>query len=474
MNAMHAVPDDMGRRLEYFGQQHLLAGWDHLDAHARRQLIAQLAPLDFEELQRLHAGRQQKHALPDFARLTSLPQPAESDIQLTQCRQLGAQAFRNGEIAFLLVAGGQGTRLGFDDPKGMFPIGPVTGATLFQLHAEKILAIQRRFGKPMPLLVMTSPATHDPTVAFFTEQKHFGLPGEHVHFFCQGIMPALDYESGKLLLEAPGRLSLSPNGHGGVLAALADSGLFDRLQQAGVTTISYFQVDNPLTTLADFEFVGRHRLQRAHVSTKVLPKRHALEKMGNLVIMDGRCSIIEYSDLPGDWATRQNSQGGLFFWGGNTGTHLFDVDFLRRVCVHQDSIPWHLAKKKVPFLGPDGQTIQPEKENALKFERFIFDVLPLAERWTVPATTRARDFEPLKNATGDDSIETVRQALIQRAASWLEQAGVDVPRDDRGLPVFPVEISPLLALDAEELKRMTRPGLRVGRPLHLGPDFRWT
>ena len=468
------VSDDLRRRLMQFGQEHVLFEWDRLDANAQTRLITQLNEIDLEELQRLHAARLQKHALPEPSHLQSLPQPIETPEQLSNFRKLGEQAFRMGEIAFLLVAGGQGTRLGFDDPKGMFPIGPVSGKSLYQLHAEKILAIRNRFGKLLPLLVMTSPATHDPTVAFFDKHRHFGLPHHEVHFFCQGTMPALDYDTGKLLLESPGRLSLSPNGHGGVLAALADHGLFERLLQTGTTTISYFQVDNPLTLLADFEFVGRHKAARAEVSTKVLPKKHPLEKMGNLVLIDGRCSIIEYSDLPADWATRTNDAGGLFFWGGSTAIHLFDVDFLRRMSEHQDTIPWHFAKKKVPYLGPDCRVIQPERENALKFERFVFDVLPLAERWTAPTTTRERDFECLKNATGDDSADTVRRALIRRAADWLTQAGVAAPLNDAGEPKHPLEISPLVAFDAAELKQRLRPGMTIDGPLYLGPETSWT
>jgi len=461
------LPEDLRRRLQQYGQEHVLAGWDRLNEVERFLFLGQLTILDLDELQRLHARRHSKDAIPEFRRLATLPQPTESTTQLEEFRRLGEQALRAGEVAFLIVAGGQGTRLGFDHPKGMFPIGPVSGKTLFQLHAEKILAQQRRYGKTLPLLVMTSPATHDETLAFFNEYKHFGLPQQHVHFFCQGTMPALDFDSGKLLLEAPGRLCLSPNGHGGVLAALQNHGLFECLQRDGVRTISYFQVDNPLTNLADLEFLGRHLAQRAEVSTKVLPKKHPKEKMGNLVLVDGRCSIIEYSDLPDDWAARADDKGGFFFWGGNTAIHLFDVDFLRRVSAQRDGIPWHLAKKKVPYFGCDGQFVQPAQENAVKFERFIFDILPLADRWTVAATTRDRDFEPVKNATGDDSPDTARRALIHQAATWLDHAGVSVPRDTQGQVSVPLEISPLFALDSGELQARIKPGLRIEKPTYL-------
>jgi UDP-N-acetylglucosamine/UDP-N-acetylgalactosamine diphosphorylase len=492
---MNTIPDDLRQALRRFNQEHVLAWWDRLAPPQREAFVEQLTALDLEELQRLHAQRGRKDALPDLSRLAPLPRLHESQAQHYRYRHLAEAAFRGGQVAYLVVAGGQGTRLGFEHPKGMFPIGPVSGKSLFQLHAEKVLALSRRHGKPLPFLVMTSAATHAETVAFFEQHDNFGL-GEHVHFFQQGAMPALDYETGKLLLEAPGRLCLSPNGHGGTLTALDDSGLLYRLEQVGVHTVFYFQVDNPLTNLADLLFVGRHLAQRAEASSKVLPKRHPQEKMGNYVLIDGRCAIIEYSDLPDEWAhlTVSGANRGLtphgspadgspadgspdngspptedlFFWGGNPAIHLFDVAFLRKLCRdHGASLPWHLAKKKVPCLDAEGKPVQPATENALKFERFIFDALPLAERWTVEPTAREDEFEPVKNATGDDSPDTARRALVNQAARWLQAAGVHVPRDGQGDVLHPLEISPLLALDAEELARRVDSGLHISGPLYL-------
>ena len=221
-----------------------------------------------------------------------------------------------------------------------------------------------------------------------------------------------------------------------------------------------------LTNLADLVFLGRHLSQRAEVSSKVLPKKNTKEKMGNFVLLDGRCSIIEYSDLPTEWADATTPDGALFFWGGHTAIHLFDVGFLCSVNERRDGIPWHLARKKVPHVGPAGQLVEPATENALKFEKFIFDVIPLADRWTVAATSRAADFEPLKNATGDDSPESIRRALLHQAATWLEQAGVVVPRDGQGQVAVPVEISPLFALDAAELAgKNLESALRLDRPI---------
>ena len=463
---MNGIPNELHGRLKRFGQEHVLSGWQGLSAVERGHLIGQLEKLDLVELQRLHAGRQVRGAIPELSRLAPLPQPEETAAELDRCRQLGDEALRAGAVAYLVVAGGQGTRLGFDHPKGMFPIGPVSGKSLYQLHAEKVLALRQRYRSALPFLAMTSPATHDETVQFFREHDHFGL-GDTVRFFCQGTMPAVDFDTGKLLMESPASLSLSPDGHGGILAALRDAALFDFLREQSARTIYYFQVDNPLTNLGDAVFIGRHVARRAEASTKVLPKKHPKEKMGNLVLVDGRCSIIEYSDLPDDWTTLKDDQGRLFFWGGNTAIHLFDVEFLRRMSEEPESIPWHLAKKKVPYLSPDGKFVEPTTENALKFEKFIFDVLPLAERWTVAATDRAQEFAPLKNATGDDSIDTARAALIDLAATWLEQAGAVVPRDANGRAAVPVEISPLFALDTDDLKGKIKRGLRIEKETYF-------
>jgi len=424
------------------------------------ELRPQLEGVDLDELARLFARRHEKAVKIDPARIQPLPREMDDDLGEADLRRLehamvGEEAYKAGQVAFLVVAGGQGTRLGFDHAKGLYPVGPISKKSLFQLHAEKVLAIQRRFDKPFPLLVMTSPATDAETRQFFAQHNNFGLADCDVWLFCQGTMPAIDYETGKLLLEAPGKLFLSPNGHGGTLTGLADSGLLDRLENAGIDTVYYFQVDNPLVCLHDPFFVGQHLARGAEVSTKVLPKASASEKVGNVVLLDGRCAIIEYSDLDESLANLTNAHGKPVLWAANPAIHLFDVRFLRRVTKNADNMPWHLAHKKVPYLNERGDKVVPTENNAVKFERFIFDVLPLAERWTVFPTTREAEFAPLKNAEGADSPATVRAALIAQAAEWLATAGVDIP------PGAVVEISPLFALDPEELARKVVRKMRI-------------
>jgi UDP-N-acetylglucosamine/UDP-N-acetylgalactosamine diphosphorylase len=387
----------------------------------------------------------------------------------TGAKRRGEAALRAGQVAVLVVAGGQGSRLGFEHPKGKFPIGPVSDKSLFQIHAEKVLAVRNRYGRAVPFLIMTSPATHDETVQFFKDHQRFGLPAVEVFFFQQGTMPALDLATGKLLLESKGRLFLSPDGHGGTLTALADTGLLARLQDQGIRHLFYFQVDNPLVKVADPIFLGHHLAARAEVSSRVIAKNGPTDKLGNFVQVNGRCTIIEYSDLPDELARQTDAQGHLRLWAGSPAIHYFDLEFLAKVTKGSNRIPFHVAKKKVPHLDEHGNFVQPTKENALKFERFIFDVLPLADRWTVVETSREEEFAPLKNATGADSADAVKQAITNLAADWLTHCGIHVPRDAAGQSQFPLEISPLLALDADELQQRLHKPLEIKGPTLLEP-----
>ncbi|HEY2784967.1 MAG TPA: UTP--glucose-1-phosphate uridylyltransferase, partial [Fimbriiglobus sp.] len=266
-----------------------------------------------------------------------------------------------------------------------------------------------------------------------------------VFFFQQGTMPSLDLATGRLLLDGPGSLFLSPNGHGGTLTALSDSGVLEDLTGRGVRHVFYFQVDNPLVRVGDPKFLGRHVERAAEVSSKIVRKQSPGEKVGILALVGGRCSIIEYSDLPADVAEERDPSGSLTFHAGSPAIHLFAVDFLTRITTGASGLPLHLAKKKVSYFDPVSKTaVNPDEENALKFERFIFDALPLADRWLAVEVEREDEFAPLKNATGPDSWATVHKAMTGQAAKWLDAAGLDAP------PGTPLEVSPLYALDADQ------------------------
>jgi UDP-N-acetylglucosamine/UDP-N-acetylgalactosamine diphosphorylase len=462
---MDFPPREMLEHLIRHDQEHLTFGWERLSEDDRSALVLQLAQINFEALRTLHGGRDTTAAAVERERLAPIPvQPGTAPPEI---RAQGEAALREGEVAVLLVAGGQGSRLGFEKPKGMYPIAPVSNESLFRVHAEKVLALSRRFGRAVPLLVMTSPATHAETGAFFHENRYFGLPQGDVIFFQQGTMPSVDIATGRLLLEAPGKLFLSPNGHGGTLTALAEHGLLDELGARGVRHVFYFQVDNPLVKVCDPAFLGHHVAAESEASSKVVFKEHPGEKVGVLASVGGRCAIIEYSDLPADLAAERAPDGSLRYRAGNPAIHIFDVEFLRRV-TGSGGLVQHVARKKVPHLDTDtGQFVTPTVENALKFELFIFDALPMADRWVAMETRRAEEFAPLKNATGADSPEAVRAAMSRLHADWLEGAGVSVPRTHAGAPIHPIEISPLFALDPDECREKVQSATEITGPTYL-------
>jgi len=457
-----SVPSDLFDRFREHGQEHVFTGWDQLAEGEQRAFVEQLESLDLEELQSLYQRKdEEQSALPPRERLNPIAvESGESIARETIAK--GEDSLRQGEVAVLLVAGGQGSRLGFEKPKGMYPVGPVSGASLFQLHAEKVLAMSRRYGKPLPFLVMTSPATDAETVAFFKECDYFGLDAEQVKFFQQGTMPALDLATGKLLLENPGSLFLSPNGHGGTLTALADSGLLAEMRACGIRHVFYFQVDNSLVNIADPAFLGRHIETEAEASSKVVFKERAEEKVGVLALIDGKCGIVEYSDMPAEMTNEKLPNGDLAFRAGNPAIHLFSVEFLVKVTSGAGRLAFHIARKKVPFYDSEtGAAVEPTTENALKFEMFVFDALPMATRWLAVSVRREDEFAPLKNAAGSDSPETVRRLQLDKSIRWLRAAGRNMPDDAE------VEISPLFALDAVEVAKKLPQDWQYSEPTTL-------
>jgi UDP-N-acetylglucosamine/UDP-N-acetylgalactosamine diphosphorylase len=455
---MSDLPSDLRDRLREARQEHLLHGWETLSPARRQEFVAQIAAIDFAELAELVKQARDAGKAAPVDQIEPLPvSPARATPEE---HAAGEEALSRGEVAALLVAGGQGTRLGFDKPKGMYPVGPVSGATLFRIHAEKILALSRRHSTPMLFLVMTSHATDAETREEFAANRFYGLDPANVIFFQQGTMPAVCERTGRLLLEEPGRLFLSPNGHGGTLTALAERGVLRELDARGVKHVYYFQVDNPLLKICDAGFLGQHIRARAEVSSKVVFKERVEEKVGVFAVVNGRCGLIEYSDMPPQLAAARESNGTLRFRAGNPAIHLFELVFLKRV-IREAGLPYHVARKAVPHYDHETrQVVTPKEPNALKFERFIFDALPLADRWLAVETPRAEEFSPLKNATGADSPDTVREHQIALFTNWLERAGVATHG-------HAVEVSPLFALDADELRQKLPTGLKITGPTHL-------
>jgi UDP-N-acetylglucosamine/UDP-N-acetylgalactosamine diphosphorylase len=449
-------------------QEHLIAFWDKLTPEGKAALATEIRGIDYPLIARLHRQAPAEEKIRELAARAGTPPSyrlGDAAGQITPdaaCRR-GIEALRAGQVGVILVAGGQGTRLGFDHPKGMFPIGPVSGNSLFQIHVEKIVASARRYGVKVPLYLMTSPATHDATVAYFADHGRFGLGADELRIFCQGTMPAVDAATGQVLLAEPGHVALSPDGHGGMLAALAASGGLTDAESRGLRSLFYLQVDNPLVEICGPEFLGYHLLAGSELTTQVIRKRSPLEKVGNVVEVDGRLRVIEYSDLPDEVAERLTPDGSLAIWAGSIGVHVMDVAFLARTASQAEGLPFHLARKKVAHVDAAGHSIKPGEPNAIKFERFIFDLMPSAEHSIVVEVDPARHFAPLKNASGEShsTPESVRAQLVALHGEWLRKAGATVAGGTA------VEISPLFALDAEEAAGKVRPGTEIGRPTYF-------
>ncbi|MEN6407791.1 MAG: UDPGP type 1 family protein [Thermoguttaceae bacterium] len=454
--------------LKPYGQEHLLAFWDRLGPEQQQSLTRQIEAVDFAQLARWFDGRNRQVDIRRLAERAVAPpgfrlDAAKNRFTSEQARRRAVDELRAGRFAVIVVAGGQGTRLGFEHPKGMFPIGPISNKTLFQIHVEKIIAASRRYGATIPLYVMTSPATHDETVALFDAHDRFGLPADQFAVFCQGTMPAVDAETGRVLLDAPDRMAVSPDGHGGMLAAFDRSGALADVRRRGIRHLFYLQVDNPLVDICGQEFVGYHLLAESEFSTQVIAKRDPLERVGNVVEVDGRRLVIEYSDLPDECARRRNADGSLAIWAGSIAVHVMDVELLARLAQSADGLPFHIARKKATYTDATGRRVEPISPNAIKFERFIFDLMPDARNAVVVEVDPARAFAPLKNAPGvsQDTPEAVRRQMAALARDWLRQVGAEV--DDRTV----VEISPLFALDAEQLAAKVRRGTRIVEPTYF-------
>ena len=454
---------DLHQRLLSANQVGILSHWAKLSPHEQSSVERQLESIDLEFLADLFDKRNSPFALPETEKIVPVP-VLHPTTNSPEPKIEGLKALAKGEVAILMVAGGQGSRLGTLQPKGTWPITPITQKSLFELHSEKVLTLSKKANRAIPFLIMTSPATHDQTVSFFTSHAFFGLKKEQVIFFTQGTMPAVDLNTGAILFEEPAKVFSSPDGHGGTLTALKKTGLLEQLKSQGIKHLFFFQVDNPLVQIADPVFIGHHISHRSQLSSKVILKDSPTDKLGNFIQVNGRCQIIEYSDLPLELANRKKHDGSLFIDTGNPAIHLFDVDFLNLVSSNGDALPFHLARKKVPHVDANLSKVVPEKENAWKFERFIFDIFPLAERWLLVSTKREEEFAPLKNAHGDDSPETAKQAQCKLFIQWLEKAGIKMP----AYSATPeIEISPSFAMDSEELSHKLPGNFQAKFPLLL-------
>ena len=463
------VPAPLAEALARAGQEHVLRFWPTLDEAGRTRLLGQLAVIDWDEFSTLQRLARSRHAAtgPAVIDLSTAVTPPCLRLRNPSNNPAPAAAVGAGErllaesrVGAILVAGGQGTRLGCTGPKGLVPVGPVSQSTLFDVLFGRLRAVQARFGRRVPLAIMTSSATDADTRRFLRDANHSGLDPDFVHVFRQHDLPAVDDATAALLLDAPDHLATAPDGHGGMLTALVKSGGLDWFGRHGVEHVASFQVDNPLAMPLDREFLGYHLLTEAEFSTQVVLKRDPGERVGIVVEQGGRHAVVEYSDLSPALAAERRPDGRLRFHAGSIAVHCFSKAFLDRVGDRDDALPLHLAHKAVPFLDAAGALVRPAAPNAIKFERFIFDLMPLADRVTVVEIEARDGFAPLKNPAGSaaDSPEHVHAALVDHARRLLAEAGITVAEG------IDVELDAATILDATDIAAVLPRGTHITAP----------
>ena len=338
----------------------------------------------------------------------------------------GMKELEAGRVAVLLVAGGQGSRLGFEGPKGAYPIGPVTDSPLFYFHARKVLAKTLEYGKSVPFYIMTSEANYDATVRCFKENDWFGLDREDIFFFKQGMWPGMTCD-GKIILDEPGHVFMSPDGHGGLLAALKNSGALADMKKRGIRSVFFFQVDNPLVEIADEAFIGYHVQEKSEYTLKLCAKRDPFEKVGMPMKFGNVYKMVEYTEMTDEQCKRKGKDGKLYFLYGSPAIHVFDRAFLEREAMKP--MPLHLAHKKIAMLDEKGDSVKPTEPNGYKFEKFIFDILPDAKKAAFLAFEPKDEFSPVKNAEGSDSPATCKADMQAKWRRQLAERGVLIEGD---------------------------------------------
>lgn len=401
------------QKLESKGQAGLLRFYDTLNETERAELLKEIDALDFTFLKALET---ENESTADF-QTEPLPAMTVSEIEKRrpEFEKTGIEAIKAGKTAAVLLAGGQGTRLGFDHPKGTYPIGVKTDLTIFECLFNNLKKTVGKAGAPFFFFIMTSKINDEETRAFFEAHDYFGYPREYVRFFIQDMAPCTDFE-GRILLSEKGHIALSPNGNGGWYHSLKKAGLDRVLFENGVEYLSCFAVDNVLQQINDPAFVGATLLSGADVGAKVIRKANPTERVGVICLKDGHPSIVEYYEITEDMKTLRDENGDLLYNFGVILNYLFKVSKLEEVFAKQ--MPVHIAKKKIPYVDKNGTFVKPEEPNGNKYELLVLDMIELMDTCLPYEIVREKEFAPVKNPTGTDSVESAR--------ALLESNGVDL------------------------------------------------
>ena len=393
-------------KLEKYGQQHLLKYYDELTEKGKEDMLSQIEATDMDVLE----SCKHKEELVKKGEITPLKAMQLPEIQANRetFTAKGLEAIRAGKVGAVLLAGGMGTRLGSDNPKGMFNVGLTRELYIFECIINNLLDVVHQAEAWVHLFVMTSDKNHDATVKFLTEHDFFGYRADYVHFFTQEMAAATDYQ-GKIYLEEKGKLSTSPNGNGGWFVSMKKAGLLDMVHSQGIEWMNVFAVDNVLQRIADPCFVGATIQKNCVAGAKVVRKNAPDEKVGVICLEDGRPSIVEYYDLTEELASAKDENGDPAYNFGVILNYLFSVAELERIL--EKRLPLHIVEKKIPYLNEAGELVKPESPNGYKYENLVLDMIHQMESCLPFEVEREKEFAPIKNMTGIDSVESARALL---------------------------------------------------------------
>lgn len=394
-------------KLERCGQTHVLKYYEELDDAQRERLLAQIAATDFAILDACRKKGEMARG-----RITPLAAMQLDEIERERERftQEGLSLIRAGKVGAVLLAGGMGTRLGSEEPKGVYNIGLTRDVFIFERLICNLMDVTRQAGRWITLFVMTSEKNHDATTAFFKAHDYFGYPAQSIHFFRQEMAPASDYD-GKAYLEEKGRIAVSPNGNGGWFVSMKNSGMLDLVKAEGIEWLNVFAVDNVLQRIADPCFVGAVAQKQCAVGAKVVRKNAPDEKVGVMCLEDGRPSIVEYYELTEEMRDARDSRGEPLYNFGVILNYLFRERDLEALA--ERSLPLHVVEKKIPYLDETGRLVKPEQPNGYKFENLVLDMIHELDSCLPYEVVREKEFAPIKNRTGVDSVESARALLAQ-------------------------------------------------------------
>ena len=458
--------EQIRERLEKYGQVHLLKYWEEISEEQRRHLKSDIEELNLEELTRFYERataslNEGKEKLDD--RIEPIPESQFLSISRTSdekkkfYKNEGLLQISKGHVGVLLMAGGQGTRLGSKLPKGMYNVGLRSQKSLFRIQAERILSLQRlayeltgQEGK-IPWYIMTSEHTMEPTRAYFESNHYFGLRKKDIIFFEQGSLPCFSF-GGKILLDEKHSISKAPDGNGGIYRALRDKHILADMNNRGLLYLHAHSVDNILIKVADPIFIGYCVSQKADCAAKCVEKSQPNEAVGVVCIVDGKYQVVEYSEISEKTSELKNPDGRLRFNAGNICNHFFTTAFLNKIgSTYEKELKLHVAQKKIPFVDSTGVRANPDKPNGIKIEKFVFDVFEFAEKFVAVSCPREEEFSPLKNSesVGRECATTARMDIHRLHKKYIEDAGGVVYGDE-------CEISPLLSYAGEGLEKIVK------------------